>query len=237
MKRIRTSLVYVLSLLAAGLLRLWIGSLRLRIHFEQPACDPRGDDCEGNTIFVHWHEVLLPLVTLWGRCRQYTIISRSRDGEYTTEIARRLGWQVLRGSSSRGAVAVVRQTLELMSSQKQVHIAITADGPRGPRRQPKEGSVFLASKTAMSIIACGVAFDRPWRARSWDRLALPRPFSRAFIYFSRPIAVPPELERDALAAYHRLVWEELDRVDSAAQRMLNKKSDPDAEPLPLAKSA
>src|SRR5207245_1709812 len=57
-------------------------------------------------------------------------------------------------------------------------LIVTPDGPRGPRRRLAEGSIFLASRLQMPIVCLGFAFERPWRQKSWDRFAIPPPFSR-----------------------------------------------------------
>src|SRR4029077_15931043 len=73
-------------------------------------------------------------------------------------------------------------------------LIVTPDGPRGPRRRLAEGAIFLASRLQMPIVCMGFAFDHPWRQKSWDRFAIPRPFSRARAVISPFIEIPPNLE-------------------------------------------
>lgn len=73
-------------------------------------------------------------------------------------------------------------------------LILTPDGPRGPRRRLAEGSIFLASRLQMPIVCMGFAFERPWRQKSWDRFAVPRPFSRARAVISGFIDIPPNLQ-------------------------------------------
>ena len=60
-----------------------------------------------------------------------------------------------------------------------MHLTITPDGPRGPRRHMAPGPIYLASKLGLPLVLMGYAYDRPWRLHSWDRFAIPRPGSRA----------------------------------------------------------
>ena len=82
-----------------------------------------------------------------------------------------------------------------------VSAAITPDGPRGPRREFQAGAVFLASRTGMPLVPMCVAYDRPWRMASWDKLAIPRPFSRVVICLARALPVPDRANKESLQAH------------------------------------
>mgnify|MGYP001274817143 CR=1 FL=1 len=72
---------------------------------------------------------------------------------------------------------------------------ITPDGPRGPRRRLAQGPIYLASRLNLPLIALGFGYNRPWRVRSWDRFAIPKPYSRARGLVSPPMQIPPDLDR------------------------------------------
>jgi hypothetical protein len=91
---------------------------------------------------------------------------------------------------------------ELAEHAAASNLTITPDGPRGPRRQLAAGCVFLASTLGIPIVAMGLGYDRPWRVGTWDRFAVPRPWSRARGVVSRAVAIPPELDRDGIE-WHR----------------------------------
>jgi lysophospholipid acyltransferase (LPLAT)-like uncharacterized protein len=103
------------------------------------------------------------------------LISTHADGQLIAEACQRLGFALARGSSTRGGVEAVRDMLRANDT----HLAVTPDGPRGPRRRVQAGVVYLAARTGLPIVPVGFAARRPWRAKSWDRFAVPRPFSRA----------------------------------------------------------
>ena len=80
---------------------------------------------------------------------------------------------------------------ELLAKSQKMNFTITPDGPRGPRRQLAQGSVYLASKLGIPIVPMGFGYDRPWRFNSWDRFAIPRPYSRARAVVSPMMHIPP----------------------------------------------
>jgi hypothetical protein len=73
-------------------------------------------------------------------------------------------------------------------------LAITPDGPRGPRERVKSGVVYLASRTALPVVPVATAARRAWVFNSWDRFRVPHPFTRVMVGYGVPIAVPPELD-------------------------------------------
>ncbi len=106
-----------------------------------------------------------------------------------------------------------------MIRPKAKHLAITPDGPRGPRRVVQDGVAYLASRSRIPLVAMGVASDNPWRAGSWDRMALPKPFSQARIVLSEPIEVPRKLRRDDLVPWRERAHQVLDDTQRCAERL------------------
>ncbi len=119
------------------------------------------------------------------------LISRSFDGELIARTVEKLGFVAVRGSSSRGAAAGLRGMMEAYGTG---HIcAFTADGPKGPWRVAKAGPAQLAKLTGAGWVGCFHAEpERAWRLRSWDRFAIPKPFS--VVRFGWPPHVQPETE-------------------------------------------
>jgi hypothetical protein len=126
-----------------------------------------------------------------------------------------MGFEFVRGSTNRGGVAALRQ---LLDKSRHMHLAITPDGPRGPRRELAPGPVYLASKLGIPLVAMGVGYDRPWRAGSWDRFAIPRPFSGARCILSPEILVPPDLDRPGLEHFRGKIERVLNRLCDEAER-------------------
>jgi len=186
------------ALAATAVVRRWMGTLDYRVAFGDPLVDPVHSDYRGAKIYVFWHEnILLPLY-LRGHSNISMLLSRHGDADILDRVARMMGFGVVRGSTFNGGSVVLR---ELAARAAEGNLTITPDGPRGPRRRLAPGCVFLASTLGIPLVALGLGYDRPWRFSTWDRFALPRPFTRARGIVSRAIAVPPDLDRDRLEAH------------------------------------
>ena len=151
-------------------------------------------------IFALWHGRLLPL-TYYHRDQGVTaIISRSEDGEYIARVVEGWGYNTVRGSTSRGGSRGLRG---LVKAARAGHsLAITPDGPRGPRQSLQPGVITLAQLSGLPIIPIVAGCDRAWWPGSWDRFCIPKPFARVHIVYGKPRfvdrdATPAELERFA----------------------------------------
>ncbi|MDH5750861.1 MAG: lysophospholipid acyltransferase family protein [Deltaproteobacteria bacterium] len=132
-----------------------------------------------------WHNNLLYFVPLLAPLGLYGMVSRSRDGDDIAWVMSRFGFPVVRGSSSRGSVGVLRECMALLSKGRGV--IMTPDGPRGPRYQLKPGLAALARKKGVPIVPLCYSAPRRWQINSWDRMRLPRPFSRLTVVVGHPI--------------------------------------------------
>ena len=165
-------------------------------------------------IYIFWHEnILLPLY-LRGHCNLAMLLSRHHDADLLTEVANRLGFEFVRGSTGRGGGTALR---ELLRKSRHMNLTITPDGPRGPRRVLAPGPIYLSSKLSLPLVALGLGYDRPWRFHSWDRFALPRPYSRARGVVSPPMIIPPDLDRDGVEHYRLQVEQMLNRLTNEAE--------------------
>ena len=79
-------------------------------------------------------------------------------------------------------------------------MAFTVDGPRGPRYEAKSGPVVLAKKTGNPIIPFVVECEKFWQVKSWDRLQIPRPFSKTRVFYAKPVTVGPEADEEEIEA-------------------------------------
>jgi len=107
---------------------------------------------------------------------------------------------------------------QLLDKSQRMHLAITPDGPRGPRRQMAPGPIFLASKLGIPLVTMGVGYNRPWRARSWDQFAVPRPFSRARCVLSPELYIPPDLDREGIEHFRLKTEQVLNRLCGEAEQ-------------------
>ncbi|HID77826.1 MAG TPA: DUF374 domain-containing protein [Planctomycetaceae bacterium] len=203
------------GLLASALIRNWMGTLEYKAAFVDPHIDPASPHCSGQKIYLFWHEYILFPLAVRGHCNVAMLLSRHRDAEILSRVAYHLGFACVRGSTRRGGVAAIRQMLR---RSRQMHLTITPDGPRGPRRRMALGPIYLASKLGIPLVATGYGYDRPWRASSWDRFAIPRPGSRARAVSGPEIYVPPDLDREGLERFRQQMEDLLDRLTREAEQ-------------------
>ncbi len=207
-------------LAAAG----WLGTVGARLLFRSlrfqyqplgPNCAPAHLDATARHIYCIWHENLL-LPTIYFGCPEIAVlISQHADGKLLGSLITSLGMGMVEGSTTRGGFEAVRKLTR--SDNPWRHLAVTPDGPRGPRRVVQAGITYVASRTGMKIVPVGVGYHLPWRMQSWDRFALPKPFSRARIITGEPLLIPDGLSLAKLDAHRLRVQAEMDRVHALAE--------------------
>ena len=170
----------------ASLLIAAIGStLRFEVVAEEGAIPPA---IPAHGIYCFWHECTFSAGWYFRRYNACILISRSFDGELIARTLGLLGFRSVRGSSSRGAVGGL---LALRAEIEREGLGIfTADGPRGPRHRAKLGPVKLAQRTRTPIGCFHLEAAHAWTLPSWDRFAIPRPFSRVVVSWARSVAPP-----------------------------------------------
>lgn len=193
-------------------------TLRITISFEDGAIQKLEDGYPG--VYPFWHRCVFPAMWIFRRYRPAVMTSRSRDGEYIARVIQRFGFPPVRGSSSRGGVSALREMNERIARGEAV--AFTIDGPRGPRYVAKKGPVLLARMSGTHISALYVAVERAWVLNTWDRLMIPKPFSRVHVRFARKIFVPADADDAAMEAYHGQMQAALERVTNFAEAQVGR---------------
>ncbi len=171
-----------------------------------------------------WHGRMLTLMPLRGHCGRDigVLVSPSDDGGLAQQALRRFRYRIVRGSLSRGGARALRAMQELVANGGQ--LVVTPDGPRGPRHSMNVGIAWLARSSGAPILPVGVAVDRAWRLRSWDRFTIPKPFARLCVFYADPIHVAADASdeqletiaadvRTTLLANERLAFEKLNRAN------------------------
>jgi lysophospholipid acyltransferase (LPLAT)-like uncharacterized protein len=157
-------------------------------------------------IVAFWHERLALMPMLWvlaqrqpqaRRSRAHVLVTRHRDGQLLRAFLSRFGLSIVSGSSTRGGATGVRHLLALLGRRD--HVAITPDGPQGPRRVPAPGVAHLAALSGAPVLPCAGQTSRRWVLRSWDRMVVPKPFARGVIVCGPAIAVTREGWQEAVA--------------------------------------
>ncbi|WP_419662003.1 conserved uncharacterized protein, DUF374 [Desulfosarcina variabilis str. Montpellier] len=157
-------------------------------HNEQGALDRYG-----SVVYASWHQRFFPGITFFATRKPIAImISQSRDGEMVARIVDILGWQAVRGSSSKGGMRALKKIRQLTG--KGYRIGHIVDGPQGPFGVVKPGLITIAQFAGAPIVPVIVSPQRYWMFSSWDRFMVPKPFSKVFIRFAPPIVVPRRLD-------------------------------------------
>ena len=164
-------------------------------------------------VFACWHGQMLPL--LWVHRGQgiAILVSEHRDGEIITRIARTIGFNAVRGSTTRGGG---RALLGLVAElQRGNVVAVTPDGPRGPAGSFAPGALVAAQRAGVPLLTVGAYASRAWTLGSWDRFMIPKPFARVRVAYGGPARVAGASPRDAAAEVPRfqaLLEEALERA-------------------------
>ena len=197
-----------------SIMRRWMNTLDLRWVLYDRSCDTAIDVPDRRRIYVFWHEYVLMPLDRRGHTNVTMLLSRHRDGDVLARMAKHQGFGVVRGSTHDGASASLK---ELIRTARERHLTITPDGPRGPRRVMAAGPIYLASKLGLPIVPMGYGYDRPWRVNSWDRFAVPRPYSRGRAVWGPEICLPRKLDRDGIEHYRVEVERVINRLTLEAE--------------------
>jgi len=192
-------------------IRVVASTLRYRWHdrsglFEKPPAGP--------AIYCVWHNrLVLCMIAYYGYVKRHNatpglaaMVSASKDGAFLAAILDCFKVQPVRGSSSRRGPQAL---LELTTwAERNYDLAITPDGPRGPRYVVQEGIMSLAQLTGRPIVPVGYFLGWKIQVKSWDGFQIPLPFSRCEMGFGKPILVP----REATDSQRENLRQELERT-------------------------
>jgi lysophospholipid acyltransferase (LPLAT)-like uncharacterized protein len=215
MKIQHPALIRAVGATGAFLVRRLVGTTEFHFRYADPTVNPEVARRTGaRYIYAFYHEVMLFPAYFWAWPEMQILISDHRDGELISQVVQRLGFGVVRGSTTRGGARALR---EMTQRVDRGHLCVTPDGPKGPRRHVHQGLPYLASRTGLPIVGAGMAFSNPWRAKSWDKFAVPRPFGKAACVVPEPVIVPPDAGREELEACRAEVERRMQRATDEAE--------------------
>ena len=153
-------------------------------------------------IIAFWHNRTALMAYFYERYNYgrvaLTFISRSRDGQFMTDVAARFGIRAVRGSSSRHGTSAMLAAIRA-ARDRHVDLVITPDGPRGPRYRVQPGLIRLAQATQRPIVAVTYRLKWKWELRSWDRFHIPIPFSHCHLMTGEAVFVPADASEAEVA--------------------------------------
>lgn len=195
--------VLIAGALIAAFVRLIHATWRVRVHDE--ILLRQAVECDG-AVLVFWHGEQLPMVPQHRSNQVVGMASLSRDGTLLAEVARRLGFGLVRGGSSRGSFSALRGARRVLEAG--LSPALAADGPRGPAHEVKLGALALSAWTGRPIVYAVSCCTWAIRLRSWDRFQIPLPGARVEIAYGSmdaPPATRQGMEAGAVELRNRMV--------------------------------
>ncbi len=203
-----TPLLYRHILPHAGLFIVKMISFTHRTRIVDPENERDIIDHGKSLIYISWHQRFFPGITFFAKRKPIAImISQSRDGDLAAQGVKMLGWEPVRGSSTRGGREALGKLKELaIEGYKIGHIV---DGPKGPFGVVKPGLLKIAQVAGLPIVPTITSAQKKWCMKSWDRFMVPKLFSRVIIRFGTPITIPKDLNDDDFEMKRRLVEERL----------------------------
>lgn len=190
----------------------------MRVKLLRPAARRGIIDAGRPFVGVVWHQYFLLAIELAGARKVLFMSSRSRDGELSARLLRRMGHGVIRGSSSAGGSAALRELTRFL--EKGFGAVMVPDGPRGPARVAKPGCVMAARDSGVPLLPFGCALSPSKRLRNWDRTAIPLPFSTLVLGYGDPIVVPRDASREDCEAIRARLDREMAAIEKACEAAL-----------------
>jgi hypothetical protein len=209
-------------IIAAGysFIRLIGPTLRVSISREEGAQE---DVTQRPLILSFWHACIIPATYLFRNAGIRVMSSNSYDGEYMGRIIHKFGFVAVKGSSSRNAV---RALLGLRRAlQQEWSVAFSIDGPRGPRHKVKPGPVALARSSGVPMATFHIAVESAWVLNTWDKLIIPKPFSRVLLRFGKLIPILADATEKDLERYQQELQVSLDRIREFAEKNVGSNED------------
>src|ERR1700735_2277282 len=167
-------------------------------------------------IGAFWHRCIFSAIWVWRKRGIVVLNTVNFDGQWTRRVIERLGFGTAQGSSTRGAI----EGLTIMASRLEEgkNVALTIDGPHGPRYVAKPGAVILARRTGKPVSVFHLAAQRAHTfKKSWDLFQLPYPFSRVVMFVAPPIRVPIDADSEVVHQKQKEIQAALERVRDVAE--------------------
>ena len=171
-------------------------------------------------IFCCWHNKLFLGPHLLPRNMVINALQSSHsDGMITSVAFKYLGMNVILGSSKKGGMQAFRKMIKRL--QLGESIAITPDGPKGPKEQVKEGIIKLAQISNTPIIPLVWATEKYKTINSWDDFVLPYPFSKGIYCYGKPINIKKNINVNQLELERQKLENELKRLTRILENKIN----------------
>jgi lysophospholipid acyltransferase (LPLAT)-like uncharacterized protein len=211
--------LYVIPQVYSLVLRFLAMTIRKEVFFAER---PQKFWDEGQPVIAaFWHQRLLMMPFLPRRRKVGMLISQHRDGEWIARAVKLFGVDAIRGSTTRGGFSALRGMIRFF--HRGANIAITPDGPQGPKHIVQSGVVELARLTGGPILPVTYSASRQKVFASWDNFILPLPFSRVIYIWGEPLFVPRDTDHEGVERNRIILQERLRQITEEADRIFLKK--------------
>jgi len=185
----------LLALIGSTILKALFLTIRLKLD---DRCGISRNAFPEPSLLCFWHNRILGITYAFHRRypkklrRGVTVLtSPSKDGEILSQFVGAFGMGSVRGSSSRRGSRALLELVRIL--REGGDIAITPDGPRGPRYSLGPGVILLAQTTGTPIVLMHASFSRCFRMKTWDGFIIPLPFSTISVTVGEHINIPKDL--------------------------------------------
>ena len=153
------------------------------------------------TLICVWHgQFIFPLIYFKKTFTNIKVVSSNhKDSMVLARVLIKYGFSLIKGSSSKGGKNVIKNMIALYKNKDSI-VVVTNDGPKGPAKIAKQGSVALANKMNANILFTTGRASRFWTLKTWDRFVLPKPFATNTVYFNK-IEIPKSIKKENVASF------------------------------------
>lgn len=197
------------------LTRIWFATCRIRIHGQQYR--DQIDESKGPVVATFWHYTIFFNFYFLRKESAVVMVSASRDGEYISRVANKMGFATVRGSRKKGGMQAIKGLIRHIGEGR--NAALVADGSQGPARVVQAGSIVLASRAGAPILPVLWSCNRYKRFGSWDGTVLPYPFSRIDFFYGEPLAVPAGIKSEEVEKYRLILEKRLNELYDKAWKL------------------
>lgn len=192
----------VVPFIFVWLIRIWFATCRIRIHGQKYR--DQINDSKGPAVATFWHYTIFFIFYFMRKESAVAMVSASKDGEYISRVANKMGFATVRGSRKKGGMQAIKGLIRYMREGR--NAALVADGSQGPARVVQAGSIILSSHAEAPVLPMLWSCNRYKRFGSWDGTVLPYPFSRIDFFYGEPLVVPSKIKSEEVEKY-RLILE------------------------------
>ena len=173
-------------------------------------------------ILAFWHGQLMTFSYTWKINKKLNILASSHsDGRFGASIARYFKVNNIPISSDSSNLSL-RPIFKILNSNN--YIAITPDGPRGPKEKVSEGIIKIAKISKVPIIPVGFGSSKNFCLKSWDSFLITLPFSKCRIVWGDSITIPENLKDQEIVTYKKIIEEKINECVKKAKENLYDKS-------------